>query len=324
MSTQTNQTVPRKLRIGLYGGNGHQLTSLANGHSCAEIVAYAGFKLPNQETPGASPVEYSSLESMLSAPSIDLISLCSPRRVDQPWDAIQCLEAGKHVYAEKPCALDEVALDAVLATAQRCGRCFREMGSISHEYPYHQMRERVQSGALGEIVQVFAQKSYPYYPGRVQDEQIDGGILLQVGIHATRMIEYIGGVQIETLQSQEAQVDLPARGCFTMACCIQGKLANGGTFSAILNYLNPMGFARWGNDHLRIFGTKGMIESTDGGAQTRLTIGDASPVALSPAAEGESVDHVTLYFRSILGWGKMPIGQEAELHPLRALLRAER
>jgi predicted dehydrogenase len=55
--------------------------------------------------------------------------------VDQASDAIGCLEAGRHVYAEKPSALIEVELDAILKVARRSGRQFLEMAGTIFEAP---------------------------------------------------------------------------------------------------------------------------------------------------------------------------------------------
>ena len=51
----------------------------------------------------------------------------------------------------------------------------------------------------GEIVQVFAQKSYPWHESRPQDEAVDGGLTLQVGIHAARFVEHVTGIRISSL-----------------------------------------------------------------------------------------------------------------------------
>ena len=84
------------IRIGLYGSNGHQLSFALPEQ--ARVVAVADYA---QEIPEGIRV-YDDLETMLGDPGIDLISLCSARRVEQAQQAIQCLEAGKHVLAEKP------------------------------------------------------------------------------------------------------------------------------------------------------------------------------------------------------------------------------
>lgn len=308
-----------RLRIALYGRNGHQLTHLLREpHPLAEVVAVCDVAIPPDAV--VRPPELPSLEAILSEDSVEMVSLCSPRRSQQAAESIRCLEAGKHVLAEKPAALSESSLDEILRVAEKAGKSFREMGGTVFQKPFLAMREIVRRGDLGEIVQVFAQKSYPYYPDRAQDEAIDGGLFLQCGIHAARMIEHVSGQRIAKLTRIETELGNPAPGRLRMASAFQGTLANGGCASAIANYLNPPGFGSWGNESLRIFGTLGLVEATDAGQRSRLVIGDRD---LGPVDRGpEPAPYFTQYLRAVLGLGEMPLSLEEELHPLRALLRA--
>jgi predicted dehydrogenase len=233
-------------------------------------------------------------------------------------DTIRCLRAGKHVLAEKPAALAEQDLDHIIATASECGKSFHEMGVSVFDQPYRAMRDVVIAGRIGEIVQIFAQKSYPYHEGRPQDEAVDGGLLLQVGIHAARWIENVTGRKISSLQAIESQVGNPGTGDLRMAVSLQGQLDNGACTTFIANYLNPRGLGCWGNDHLRIFGTLGMIEATDTG--TRLIIGETNHGPLDVSDAGE--DDFTTYTKHLLGLAPMPLTMDQELHPLRILLRS--
>ena len=252
---------------------------------------------------------------------MELVSLCSPRRRDQARDAIRCLEAGKHVYAEKPCAFTEADLDAILATAARTGRQFHEMAGTAFEQPYFAMRELVATGRLGPVIQVFAQKSYPYFDGRPQDEDIDGGLLRQVGIHAVRMIEHGAGVRVTEVQALETELGNRQRTGLRMAANLQCRLANGGLASIIANYLNQPGFGSWGNETLRIFGEKGFVEATDGGTRTRLVLGEKNCGPLDVSAPVE--DYFTRYLKSLRGLDTMPLPLEDELHPTRIVNRAK-
>ena len=308
-----------KLRIGLYGANGHQLnTLLEQPHPLAEVTAVCGIRKPAQMP--ANVREVATLEDLL-ATEVDLISLCSPYRSEQAREAIRCLEAGKHVLAEKPAALSEAELDEILATAERTGRSFREMGGTAMDEPWTAMREIVLRGDIGDVVQVFAQKSYPYYTDRPQDEAVDGGLFLQNGIHAARFIEHVSGQRLVSVQMIETRFGNPEPGNLRMASAFQGMLENGGCASAIANYLNPRGFGHWGNEALRIFGTKGMIEAVDSGTKTRLVIGEKDFGPLAPGAPSEN--YLTCYARQLLGLGEFPLSLEEELHPLRVLLRAK-
>jgi predicted dehydrogenase len=80
------------------------------------------------------------------------------------------------------------------------------MAGTAFEQPYLSMRSIVKAGAIGEVVQVFAQKSYPYHDKRPQDEDVDGGSIMQVGIHAMRFIEYVACKRIKTIQAIETKL----------------------------------------------------------------------------------------------------------------------
>ncbi|MSU51269.1 MAG: Gfo/Idh/MocA family oxidoreductase [Opitutus sp.] len=155
---------PKKIGIGLYGSNGHQI-SLANlaVHPHARLVAVAALRAT---TLPEDVKRFASLEELLADPAVALVSLCSPRRADQARDAIRCLEAGKHVYAEKPAALTEADLDRILAAAKRSGKEFHEMAGTAFAPNYAIMRRLVGEGAVGEVIQVFVQKSYRYGAAR--------------------------------------------------------------------------------------------------------------------------------------------------------------
>jgi predicted dehydrogenase len=125
--TAAGATLPAAERIGvaLYGGNGHQLRfEKFRDHPHARLIAVSGVRETN---PPDGIKVVAGLDALLADPAVGLVVLCSPRRADQARDAIRCLEAGRHVYAEKPSALTEAELDAILAAARRSGRRFREM-----------------------------------------------------------------------------------------------------------------------------------------------------------------------------------------------------
>lgn len=301
-----------RLGIGLYGANGHQLTGLPADHPAAAVVAVAGVP-PPKGWPEARV--HPDLDALLADPAVGLVSLCSPRRADQAADAIRCLRAGRHVLAEKPCALREADLDAVLAEARRQGLVFHEMAGSSLEAPFPAIARLVRGGAIGEVVQVFAQKSYPMHEGRPADEEVDGGLLLQVGVHALRWVEQVAGVRIEgVVDAVESGRPGPVAAC-SLTCAGAG----GVPVSVVLNYANPRAFGSWGNECLRIFGTGGLIELADGGKRTRLVDHrrDHGPIDPGPPGPGW-LDLVVGHIRG----GAFPFDLDAELHPLRVLLRA--
>jgi len=255
--------------VALYGSNGHQLSParLAKNPNVrlVAVASYSG-KVPTE----LKVKSYESLEALLADPAVQLVSLCSPRRADQAADAIHCLTAGKHVYAEKPCALTIRELDEILAAAAKSGCEFHEMAGTVFAQPYFEMRRAVRAGEIGGVVQVLVQKSYPYGAHRPQEEDLDGGLFLQAGIHATRLVEHVTGHRIRDITGLETATGMPETGDCKMAGCAQMTLENGAIATIIMNYLNPTRNQPRNNETLRVFGTKGFIESIDGGTRTRM------------------------------------------------------
>ena len=308
----------KKFRIGLYGRNGHQIQRKLDGHPDAELgaVCFPG-ELP--QVPDGVRV-YADLTEMLADESLDLISLCSPKRSDQAADAIACLRAGKHVYAEKPAALTEADLDEILRTADEVGREFHEMADSIFYEPFWTVKNIVQSGKIGEVVQVYAQKSYPSnFEKRPCDEETDGGLIRWVGIHAVRFVEHITGLYVKDVRAMETHLGSDT-GIFT-AASLAMSLENGGVASVAMNYLNPKGFPGWGNESVRVFGTRGMAELTDGGTRTHwYTDRDEGEVDVSASDCRDYFDLLMRHFR----YGEpLPLTREEEFHPLRVVIRAK-
>jgi len=267
-------------------------------------------------------VHYQTLDELLDDPRVELVSLCSPRRSDQAADAIQALRAGKHVYAEKPCAMDEPALDEIIRASLAADRQFHEMAGSAFEQPYFAMGQVVRDGRIGEVIQVICEKSYPYHAGRPQDEGIDGGLIGQCAIHGLRFVEQVAGVRISNVVTMETSTGNPvAGGGLHMAATLMLRLENGGVASVTANYLNPRGTKIWGDESLRILGTLGMVESTHGGAETRLIIGETSHGQLDTTPPG--IDYLCAFLETIAGHGEMPLTLEEELSPTRWVIRAK-
>jgi predicted dehydrogenase len=315
------------LRVGLHGTNGHQIHGALVAHPLAKLVALSDFSadnLPPALRDDAAIRHHPTLDALLADPNVDLVVLCSARRADQAADALRALRAGKHVLAEKPCALVESDLDALLATARETGRVFREMAGTAFSQPYLAMREVVRSGRLGEIVQVVAEKSYPYFDARPQDEAIDGGLIAQNAIHALRFVEHVAGTPIARIRAAETTLGNPVAatgGGLRMAASLVLTLANGGVASLAANYLNPRGTGVWGEESLKILGTQGFVESRAGGAFTPRVIGgvDHGQLDLAPPRE----TWLSTFFAFLLGRAEMPLTPEEELSPTRWALRAK-
>jgi predicted dehydrogenase len=88
---------------------------------------------------------------LVADPQIDVIDICTPNHLHAEM-ALAALAAGKHVYCEKPLALDVKESAAVVEAAQQAGVC----NAIGFNYICNPMvqtaRDLIQAGELGEIV----------------------------------------------------------------------------------------------------------------------------------------------------------------------------
>lgn len=249
----------KRLGIGLYGNNGHQIGDILATLPQVRLIGICGYE-PGQKE--AEIVVFPDLTTMLEHPEIDFVSVCSPRREDQARDIMQILTAGKHVLGEKPLAMNRHELKEIMELAQRKNLHCIEMAETQFEAPYAQVSALVSRGEIGQVVQIFAQKSYPMATWRPQEEGIDGGLILQNAIYCLRFVEQVAGQKVISISALETGFGNPLpEGELKMACTLQMELASGGLATAIANYLNPTTTQVWGNEELRIFGTEGLVQT---------------------------------------------------------------
>ncbi len=303
------------LGVGAYGSNGHQVLKEIGGIQGAELAACCGIA-EAQAGPGMRI--YASYEGMLADPRVQLVSICSPVRSLQGGDIIKALQAGKHVYAEKPCVMTAHELDEILALAAETGLEFFEMAGTAFDEPYATAGEIVRRGDLGQVVQVSVQKSYPYADWRPQDEALDGGLILQCGIHAVRMIEHVAGCLVSEVAAVDTGLGNPKGGGLRMAASALLRLENGGVASMALNYLNQAGHGVWGNEFVRIFGTRAFLE-TD--LKTRsVRVVDARGETTLPGRERAS--YLQMVVNYLRGMAPRPFEPGLEVHPTRVVIAA--
>jgi predicted dehydrogenase len=192
-----------------------------------------------------------------------------------------CAGRGIHFIAEKPLAMDLAGLERVRSSVARSGITATMLLTMRLEPPYLAMREAVRAGAVGEIAQCGAQKSYRLgeRPAWQKSRKTFSGIIPFIGIHALDLIRWVSGREFAEVYGLSANVAHPEIGEMEDTGCVIARLDNGALAAAHLDYCRPAAAPTHGDDRLRIAGARGVIEAREG--KVTLITADEGPRELS-------------------------------------------
>jgi len=161
----------------------------------------------------------SDYRELLARDDIDAISVCLHNNLHREV-SITALEAGKHVYCEKPMAGSYRDAQAMLAAAHRTGKMLSVQLATLFSSETKAAKAVLAEGWLGEPY--FAQavitrrRGRPYVdgygtPAFVQKEQAGGGALLDLGVYEIAKLLYLLGnppaLRISGRTYQETPID---------------------------------------------------------------------------------------------------------------------
>jgi predicted dehydrogenase len=128
---------------------------------------------------------HGSYDDLAADPDIDVIYVAGLHPVHAP-QAVQFIEAGKHVLVEKPLAMNGAEVDRMTAAARANNRFLMEAMWMRFNPTHVEVMRRLAHGAIGEIRRVVADFSLalPFDPDhRLYDLQKGGGALLDLAIY---------------------------------------------------------------------------------------------------------------------------------------------
>jgi predicted dehydrogenase len=161
------------IRIGLIGcggrGTGAAIDCL-NAASGVEVVAVADLFQDQLEaslkklkeahsdkikvTPDRSFTGFDAYQKLLASPDVNLVVLATPPHF-RPLHLKAAVEAGKHIFMEKPVAVDPVGIRSVVASselAKQKGLAIVAGTQRRHQAQYIELMKRIQEGAIGEVI----------------------------------------------------------------------------------------------------------------------------------------------------------------------------
>lgn len=138
---------------------------------------------------------YASIDELVRS-DIDVVWVATPNQFHAAH-VVAAAEAGKHVICEKPIALDLQECDRMIAAAAANKVKFLLGHSKIMQAPIRKMREVLDSGVLGNIVQIATWNfndwlQRPRLAAEVETEQ-GGGICFRQAPHQVDIVRYLAG-----------------------------------------------------------------------------------------------------------------------------------
>lgn len=148
-----------------------------------------------------------SAHDVISDPSVDAVFICTPNHLNQTL-TIEALEAGKHVFCEKPPAFTAAEVDEIREAEAASGMSLMYGFNHRHHESIIRMKELVDSGEFGNVLWMRGRYGKSVDASfaeqwRANPELSGGGILLDQGIHMLDLFLHLGGTfdQVEAFVS---------------------------------------------------------------------------------------------------------------------------
>lgn len=117
----------------------------------------------------------------------------------RPWErceiAVDCAAAGKHIFSEKPIALDLATADRYLAAVEQAGVRNAFCYPLHFWHPYRLAEALFARGDLGRLVNVWTRRYRPadMRPTWYGDQRLSGGVMLDFQSHDLDLLLWFGG-----------------------------------------------------------------------------------------------------------------------------------
>ncbi len=160
------------------------------------------FGPPGEQVDMSRVAKHRELDALLADPNVDLVDICLPPHMHADA-SVRALNAGKHVFCEKPMALTTAECQRMVKAAEKAGKQIL-IGHVLPLFPeYAHARKLIDSGKYGKLLGGSFKRviSDPLWLKDFYDPQRVGGPLLDLHVHDAHFIRLLFGMPT-TVSSQ--------------------------------------------------------------------------------------------------------------------------
>ncbi len=269
-----------KVSVGLIGsgGRGSYDASIVNADPRARVTALCDLyddrlETATQKIKAAGPKVYKDFEKLLASPDIDAVVIATPP-FEHPRMLEAAVQAGKHVYCEKPAGVDLEGVKRVIATARKADPKKNISFGFQQRYGpvYLEAYKRIQAGQIGTLsnargfwIDHDPFKRVPYADPQVEKlrnwfayREYSGDFIVEQDCHNLDVLHWFLGarpIRAVGMGGRKVRTDMEILDHLTLSY----EFPNGIHVNFEANQISPAGFRRVGEEFT---GTKGLIETS--------------------------------------------------------------
>jgi myo-inositol 2-dehydrogenase/D-chiro-inositol 1-dehydrogenase len=202
---------------------------------------------------------YDDHRALLARSDVDAVVICSSTDTHAQM-ITEAAQAGKHIFCEKPIALDLARIDAALAAVERAGVALQVGFNRRFDTGFAAARQAVLDGKVGrpEMVRITSRDPAPPPIGYIK---VSGGIFMDMTIHDFDMARFLVGEEVVEVSAAGAVLVDPAIG---EAGDIDTAIVTLRYASGALGVIENSRRAVYGYDQrIEVFGSAGMVSAAN-------------------------------------------------------------
>ncbi len=202
---------------------------------------------------------YTDYKHVLDDGAVNAVVIVSPTNLHKQI-VIDCANAKKHVFCEKPMAMDVAECDAMIAACEENGVKLQIGFMRRHDESFQEAKRLLDEGAVGELVQIHSCTRGPSKPRPwMYDLKKSNGILAEVNSHDIDSVRWFSGSEYKSLyaiggnyRNREVAAQYPD---YYDSVLMNGVMRSGVQFS-----IDGAAYIQYGYDsRVELVGSKGTI-----------------------------------------------------------------
>jgi len=215
---------------------------------------------------------HTEYQAALDDDAVDAVVVVAPTNLHRQI-VVDCARAGKHVFCEKPMAMNEKECEDMIAACGAAGVKLQIGFMRRHDASFKEAKRQLEEGVIGELIMVRSCTRGPSKPREwMYDIKKSNGILAELNSHDIDTVRWMAGSEIKTMhvvagnyRCREVAAEYPD---YYENVVVTGQFQNG-----IQYIIDGAAYVKYGYDaQVELLGTKGVIRLGKNEANNVVTI----------------------------------------------------